>query len=146
MKTLKTRLIAAAAAATIALVPFTASANWATPSLLDLDASIANIAGNVTKILALTTLQADNIKIVNVEDLADASDVADISDTLNDLTVQLQLITLKNALNHVNVIENSNILTFADFLNANDVDVSDVIALDVFRGGKVLVFSCDSCK
>lgn len=147
MKTLKSLLISAVAAAAIVSVPMTSHASFLSPDFNDLNAAIANITGNTTKLLAKKLIMADQIKIVNVEDIASDVQIDSISATLSQITTQLALLTLTNSLNHTSVLNGNNIpVTFTDFLNDNNVDVSDVVALDVLRDGKVMVFSCgESC-
>jgi hypothetical protein len=143
MKTLKSLLISAVAAAAIVAVPMTSQASFLSPDFNDLNAAIANITGNTTKLLAKKLIMADQIKIVNVEDIASDVQIDSISATLSQITTQLALLTLTNSLNHTSVLNGNNIpVTFTDFLNDNNVDVSDVVALDVLRDGKVMVFSC----
>jgi hypothetical protein len=146
MKTLKALLISAVAAATLVAVPMTSQASWSSPDLLDLDAAIKNITGNTVELLAKKLIKADQIKIVNVEDIATDVQIDSIEATLSQITTQLALVTLANSLNHTSVLNGNNVpITFTDFLNDNNVDVSDVVALDVLRDGKVMVFSCTTC-
>jgi hypothetical protein len=143
MKTLKSLLISAVAAAAIVAVPMTSQASFLSPDFNDLNAAIANITGNTTKLLAKKLIMADQIKIVNVEDIATDVQIDSIEATLSQITTQLALLTLANSLNHTSVLNGNNVpITFTDFLNDNNVDVSDVVALDVLRDGSVMVFSC----
>jgi hypothetical protein len=146
MKTLKSLLISAVAAAAIVSVPMTSQASFLSPDFNDLNAAIGNITANCTKLLAKKLIMADQIKIVNVEDIASDVQIESISATLDQITTQLALLTLTNSLNHTSVLNGNNVpITFTDFLNDNNVDVSDVVAVDVLRDGKVMVFSCGEC-
>jgi hypothetical protein len=91
----------------------------------------------------MVTVKAENIKIVYLEDILSASDLADVDADLQNFTTQLEVVTLKNSLNNVKILNGSDITLFENFLNGNDVDVSDVIGLEVFRDGRVLVLCCE---
>ena len=89
--------------------------------------------------------------------------VVQINDTLNDLDVlsnigSIEIVTVKDSLN--NVLNNSpilsnNVVTIQDFLNDctvlscfeisnflnnNDIAISDVVAVDVLSGGDIVIF------
>jgi SUMO ligase MMS21 Smc5/6 complex component len=143
MTTLKTRLMSAVAVAAMALSPLTAQASWMQPDLGDCEFAIDHITAEVSQLVAMVTVKASNIKVVYLEDILSASDLADVDADLKNFTTQLELVTLKNSLNNAKVLNGSDITLFKDFLNGNDIDVSDVIGLEVFRDGRVLLLCCE---
>ena len=143
MNTLKSRLLSAVAVAALALTPVAAQASWSNPGLEDCEYALSHITVEVTQLLAMGTVKAENIKIVYLEDILSLEELADVNADLSNFTTQLELVTLKNSLNNVKILNGSNITLFENFLNGNDVDVSDVIGLEVFRDGRVLVLACD---
>jgi hypothetical protein len=146
MTTLKSRLLSAAAVAALALSPLTAQASWGDPTLADVTFALDHITAEVSQIVAMGTIKADNIKIVYLEDILSAEELADVQADLQNFTTQLELVTLKNSLNNLKVLNGSDITLFKDFLNGNDIDASDVVGLEVFRDGRVVIFGCgDGC-
>ncbi len=143
MTTLKTRLMSAVAVAALALSPLTAKASWSQPGAEDCEYALNHITAEVTQLAAMVNVKAENIKAVYLEDILSASELADADADLKNFTTQLELVTLTNTLNNVKVLNGANITAFQDFLNGNDVDVSDVIGLEVFRDGRVLVLCCE---
>jgi SUMO ligase MMS21 Smc5/6 complex component len=142
MTTLKSRFMSAVAVAALALSPLTAQASWSDPNISDVSFALDHITAEVSEIAAMLTVKASNVKIVYVEDVLSASELADVNADLKNFTTQLELVTLKNTLNNAKILDGSNITLFKDFLNSNDIDVSDVIGLEVFRDGRVLVLTC----
>lgn len=147
MTTLKTRLMPAAVALALALSPVTAQASWMDPNAGDVEFALSHITAEVSQLVAMVTVKAQNIKIVYLEDILSAEELADVDADLKNFTTQIEIITLKNTLNNAKVLNGSDITLFKDFLNGNDVDVSDVVGLEVFRDGRVLILACgESCK
>jgi len=147
MKTFKTRLISAiGAAAMIIGVPLVAGATYTNPSPSDVTYSLNNITVEASEILALASLDAHKIKVVEIEDILTGSQLVNVKNILKNFTIQLQLLTLHNVLNNAKVLDGSNVLTFGDILSGNDVDMGDVISADHFNDGGVLVFCCKTCK
>jgi hypothetical protein len=144
MKTFTTRVLVALGAAALALsVSSTSEASFDVPVASDCMSALANITGEKNQLIALEQLgpiDVSDIKIVYLEDILNGSELLNVSNTLNKLSVILALVSLHNTLNNIDVIENSDVLTFADFLNGNDVDVSDVVGVNVLNDGNVLVF------
>ena len=146
MTTLKRRLVSAVAVAALAISPLTAQASWLDPDDGDITFALDHITAEVSQIVAMGTVKASNIKIVYLEDILSAEELADVKADLQNFTTQLEIVTLKNSLNNLKVLNGSDITLFKDFLNGNDVDVSDVVALEVFRDGRVVIFGCgDGC-
>lgn len=143
MSTLKTRLLSAVAVAALALTPVAAQASWSQPSMGDAEYALDHITVEVSQLVAMVTVKAENLKIIYLEDILSASDLADVDADLQNFTTQLEVVTLKNTLNNVKILNGSDITLFENFLNGNDVDVSDVIGLEVFRDGRVLVLCCE---
>lgn len=147
MKTLKTRMISAlGAAAMILSVPIVSMATWAQPSYQDVNYAVKSITVEATKLLTLGSIDENKIKVINIEEILTGGQLASVKNTLNKLTVQLQLVTLRNTLNDVDVLNDSNILTFGDVLSNNDVDFDDVVGTDLFSDGNLLVFCCKTCQ
>jgi SUMO ligase MMS21 Smc5/6 complex component len=148
MKSLKTRLLSAFGAAAIVLsASQAAQASWLSPSVADIEFSLEHITAEVTQLVAMACVKAENVKVVYVEDVVSAEELADIKADLKDFNTQLEIISLKNTLNNLKVLEGSNITAFKDFLNSNDIDVSDVIGVEVFRDGRVMILGCaEGCK
>jgi SUMO ligase MMS21 Smc5/6 complex component len=142
MTTLKSRFMSAVAVAALALSPLTAQASWLSPDITDVEFALDHITAEVSQIAAMVTVKASNVKIVYLEDILSASELADVNADLKNFTTQLELVTLKNTLNNAKILNGSDITLFKDFLNSNDIDVSDVVGLEVFRDGRVLVLTC----
>ncbi|MCK6591060.1 MAG: hypothetical protein L6Q76_26205 [Polyangiaceae bacterium] len=142
MTTLKSRLMSAAAALALALSPLTAQASWMDPNSGDVEFALDHITAEVSQLLAMVVVKAENVKIVYLEDILSAEELADVDADLKNFATQLEIITLKNTLNNAKILNGSDITLFKDFLNENDVDVSDVVGLEVFRDGRVLILSC----
>lgn len=146
MNTLKSRLLSAVAVAALALTPVAAQASWSNPGLEDCEYALSHITVEVTQLLGMGIVKAENIKIVYLEDILSLEELADVNADLSNFTTQLELVTLKNSLNDVQVLNGSNITLFKDFLNNNDIDVSNVVGLEVFRDGRVVILGCgDGC-
>ena len=142
MNTLKSRLMSAVAVAALALTPVAAQASWLNPDIEDVTFAVDHITAEVSQLAAMGTVKASNIKIVHLEDILSAEELADVKADLSKFTTQLELVTLKNTLNNLQVLNGSNITLFKDFLNNNDVDVSNVVAVEAFRDGRVVIFGC----
>ena len=146
MTTLKRRLLSATAVAALALSPLTAQASWASPDVWDVTFALDHITAEVSQLAAMVTVKADNIKIVYLEDILSGEELADVNADLSKFTTQLELVTLKNTLNNVKVLNGSDITLFKDFLNNNDIDAENVVGIEVFRDGRIVVLGCgDGC-
>lgn len=143
MNTLKSRLLSAAAVLALALSPAAAQASWLDPDFGDVTFAVDHITAEVSQLVAMGFVKAENVKIVYLEDILSAEELADVKADLSNFTTQLEVVTLKNTLNNLQVLNGSNITLFKDFLNNNDIDVSDVVAIEVFRDGRVILFGCD---
>src|SRR5512145_57818 len=122
MNSLKSRIASALGAAAIILGASAAQASWSAPEADDVHYALDHITVEVTQLAAMACVKLENIKIVYVEDLVSAEELADIKADLQDFNTQLEVITLKNTLNNLKVLEGSNITAFKDFLNGNDID------------------------
>jgi len=143
MKSLKSRLVSAVGAAAIVLsASQAAQASWLNPGIGDVEFALDHISAELTQLVAMVCVKAENVKAVYVEDLVSAQELADIKADLQNFDTQLEIITLKNTLNNMKVLEGSNITAFKDFLNSNDFDIADAIALEVFRDGRVVILGC----
>lgn len=147
MHSLKTRLISAiGAAAMILSVPLVSMASWEEPDYSDVTYACKSITAELTQLLAIGKVDVSDVKIVYLEDILTNAELVNVKNTLNKLTVQLEILTLRNSLNKIQILNGVNVLTFGDFLNNNNVNLSDVVAINVLEDGGVLVFGCKSCK
>ena len=147
MNTLKSRLLSAVTVAALALTPVAAQASWSDPDLGDVTYALSHITVEVSQLVAMGNVKAENIKIVYLEDILSPLEIEDVHADLSNFTTQLELVTLKNSLNNVQVLNGSDITLFKDFLNNNDIDAADVVGLEVFRDGRVVVLGCgEACK
>ena len=147
MNSLKSRFLSALGAAAIALTASQAAhASWSSPNSSDALFAIDHITAEVTQLVGMVCVKAENIKVAYVEDLLSAEELADLKADLQDFDTQIEIISLKNSLNNLQVAEGANITAFKDFLNGNDIDIADVIGVEVFRDGRVLILGCgDGC-
>jgi SUMO ligase MMS21 Smc5/6 complex component len=143
MSTLKTRLLSAVAVAALALTPIAAQASWSDPDIGDVHFALDHITAEVSQLAAMVTVKAENIKVVYLEDILSPAELSDVDADLQNFTTQLEVVTLKNTLNNAKVLNGSDITLFKDFLNGNDIDLADVVGLEVFRDGRVIVLCCD---
>jgi len=147
MLSLKSRMISAiGAAAMILSVPLVSMASYEEPNYGDVTYACNNITAELTQILAIATVKAGDVKIVYIEDILTGSELVNVKNTLNKLTVQLEILTLRNSLNNIKILNGANILTFNQFLSNNNVNASDVVAINAFENGGLLVFGCKTCK
>jgi hypothetical protein len=145
MKSIKSRVLSSVGAALVALsLSTTALASWSTPAPADVPdytsvtSAVGLITAQITDIIALVGVNAEDIKVVYLEDILSGDDLVNVNNTLNNLLVKLQLVSLQNSLNGIDILNNVKI---GDILSNNDVDLKDVVAVKVFDDGKVLVFS-----
>lgn len=142
-RVIKTLVSTFGATILLASTAMPAFATYTTPDAGDLNYGLVNTVLEVTKITVLPVLlNKDNIKIVYIEDLLDASKVIEIKNSLNNVVSQNNILVLQNALNLKNVLNGLSILSFSNFLNNNNANLKDVIAVNVFENGQVLVFCC----
>lgn len=147
MHSFKSRVISAiGAAAMILSVPLVSMASWEDPDYTDVTYACKSITAELSQLIAIVGLNVGDIKIVYLEDILTGAELVKVKNTLNKLTVKLEILTLRNTLNNVKVLNGAEILTFGDVLSNNDVDISEVVALNVLEDGGVLVFGCKSCK
>lgn len=144
MKSIKSRVLSGVSAALVALsLSTTALASWSTPAPSDVPdytsvtSALGLITAQITDIVALVGVNAEDIKVVYLEDILSGDDLVDVNNTLNNLLVKIQLVNLQNSLNGIDILNNVKI---GDILSDNDVDLKDVVAVNVFDDGKVLVF------
>ena len=142
MKSLKSLVSAVGAAAVVLSASQAAHASWLNPGLADVEFAVDHISAELTQLVAMVCVKAENVKAVYVEDILSLEELADLNADLKNFDTQLEIITLKNTLNNAKVLEGSNITAFKDFLNGNDFDVADAIGIEVFRDGRVVVFGC----
>jgi SUMO ligase MMS21 Smc5/6 complex component len=147
MNSLKSRFLSALGAAAIALTASqSAQASWSDPGIGDVEFALDHITAEVTQLVAMACVKAENVKVVYIEDILTDAQIQDVKADLKDFDTQLEIISLKNSLNNLQVLEGANITAFKDFLNSNDVDIADVIGLEVFRDGRVVILGCgDGC-
>jgi len=131
-----------AAAAIVLGVSLPAFADFGLPNCNDVIYSVANITTELSEITALGSLFAKNIKVVYLEDILTVTQLAQVKNSLNNITTQLNILTLQNVLNLKNVLDGNTILSFSKFLNNNHASLGDVVAIDHFNDGGIIVFCC----
>ena len=147
MKSIKSRLVAGLGAALLmASVSSTSMASWSQPAVADVSSSLGNITAVVKSLVNIGSVDIDDIKIVYLEDVLNDAQLVNVKNTLNNPIVILQVLSLQNVLKTVSVLNGSNVLTFGDVLSNNNVDLSDVVAVNVFDNGQVLAWGCKTCK
>jgi PPE-repeat protein len=119
-----------------------AFATWANPDQGDVNAAVGNIAAEVLDIAALTSLSAKNTKVVYLEDILNGDQVTVIKNSLNNVLAQVNILSLQNVLNLKNVLNGLSILSFGQFLSNNNASLKDVIAIEHFNDGGIIVFCC----
>ncbi len=144
MKSLKSRVLSGVGAALLALsVSATAMASYEAPHSGDLPnyTSVTSALGlipvQVTDLIGLVNVDPDHIKVVYLEDILTGDQLVNVNNTLNNLLVKAGVLNLQNTLNNVNIL---NGVEIGDILSENDVTLKDVVAVNVFDDGKVLVF------
>lgn len=141
MKTLKSRLIAAVGAALlIGSIPATSLASWKDPGKGDITYAIGNITAVITDLLEIGYVDVEDIKIVYLDDVLNKAELINIKNVLNNPVAKLKLLAMKNTLNNIDVLSGNEILTFGDVLSNNDIDIQDVVLVNVFDDGKLLVW------
>ena len=142
MKSIKSLVSAIGAAAVVLSATQAAQASWLLPDEVDVDFAIDHITAELTQLVAMACVKADNVKAVYLEDILSGPDLADANADLKDFNTQLEIISLKNTLNNMKVLDGANITAFKDFLYANDFDINDAVGLEVFRDGRVVILGC----
>jgi len=143
MHSFKNSLVSAVAAGALVLsVSLPAFATWSTPDAGDVTYAVGNIVAEVLEITALTSLDAKNVKVVYIEDVLNQAQVTIVKKSLNNLLAQANILTLQNVLNLKNVLNGNSILSFGQFLSNNNASLKDVIAIDHFNDGGLIVFCC----
>jgi len=141
MRSVKSYFASAVGAAAIVLsVSLPVFADWMTPNYTDVTYSVANITTELSEINLLGSLFANNVKVVYIEDILNRLQVTAVKNSLNNLTTQLNIVTLQNVLNLKNVLDGNSILTFNQFLSNNHANLKDVISIDHFNDGGILIF------
>lgn len=141
MKSLKTSLLSVVGAAAVTLcASLPAMATYASPDYSDVTYSLSSITAEISEITALTQLNAQQLKIVYVEDILNKDQLTVVENSLNNPIVKLNILTLQNILNLKNVLNGNNVLSFGQFLSNNNTSIGNVIAIDHFNDGGILVF------
>jgi len=141
MRSVKNCFVSAVGAAAIVLgISLPAFADWANPNYTDLTYSLANITAETSEITVLGSLFAKNIKVVYIEDMLNDAQVTVVKNSLNNILTKANILTLQNVLNLKNVLNGNSILTFGDFLSNNNASLRDIIAIDHFNDGGIIIF------
>ena len=149
MKWLQTRLVSSiGAAAMILSVPLVSMASWEELDYSDVAYACNNISAELSQILAITEVDADDVKVIYIEDILTNAELASVKSTLNEPSVQLDILTLQSNLKNIEIVNGRRALTFEGFLrnSHNNLSVSDVVAINAFEDGGVLMFGCKSCR
>lgn len=122
----------AMAAVSAAMIGFSAAPVLATP----------NQVGGAAGVVAANVQVDRTLNDLNV--LSDVGEikVVEVSDSLNNVLnnnpiLSNNVVTIQNFLNNCTVLS---CIEISDFLNNNNVAVSDVVAIDVLSGGDINVF------
>lgn len=123
------------AALVLALVGLMAVPNSAQAQQQEGQANFGNLIAalnNVNaQVQALQDAEIEDVQVVNVEDIHDNLNDNQV-ETLNNTFQDAEIDVLRNAIQDNETLNNS--------LNQNDVQVSDVVAVDVLSGGEVVVY------
>jgi hypothetical protein len=96
----------------------------------NLISALNNINAEINNIEALNDLTVSDVRVVDVDNVLNNNDVRAFNNALNRNSVDID--ALQDFLNDNEVV--------VDALNNNDVDVSDVVAVDVLSDGTVVIF------
>ena len=84
----------------------------------------------VNNVLNNLTIDIDNIEVVTVKD--------SLNNVLNNNTIlSNNVVTLQNFLNNCTLVS---CIEIRDFLNQNDILITDVVAIDILSGGDIVIF------
>jgi hypothetical protein len=129
-------------------VPLVSMASREELDYSDVTYACNNISDELSQILSIGDVDASDVKVVYLEDILTKAELVSMKATLNKPSVQLDILTLQGSLKNIEILNGRRALTFEGFLrNRNDdISVSDVVAINAFEDGGVLVFGCKSCK
>lgn len=105
----------------------------------NLIAALNNINVQIDRLNVLSNITADNLQVVNVEDVLSGNNIRALNNALNNNDVDVNV--LRDFLNNnecsvVAVCDSLN-----DALDDNNVLITDVIAINVLSGGDVVIFA-----
>lgn len=143
-RVIKTIVSTLGATLMLASTAMPAFATYTTPDAGDMNNGLVTTVLQVTKLNVLAPiLNGSNVKVVDVKNILNDAQIIELKNSLNNPVSQNNITILQNALNLKNVLTGGvNIITFGDFLSNNNFNLKDVIAINVFDDGKVLVFCC----
>lgn len=147
MKTSKSRMLPALGAVAVSLcLAGSAAASFSKPNYKDdLRPALLDVTTVIDDITALTVIQGNNIKLVEIGDLnLSNNEVVSLEDLIDLQTGDI--LTFRESLLDLD-LDLLNGLTFEDFLNDNDVDISEVVAVKVYKAllpwnNKLILFTC----
>lgn len=103
----------------------------------NLIAALNNINLQIDRLNVLSNLDADQIRVVNVENVLSGNNIQALNNALNNNDVDVLRDFLNN--NDCSVVAVCNSLNAARILN--NVAIMDVIAINVLSGGDVVIFA-----
>jgi hypothetical protein len=103
----------------------------------NLIAALNNINVQIDRLNILSNLTADEIRIVNVENVLSGNNIQALNNALNNNDVDVLRDFLND--NECSVVAVCNSLN--NVLNNADIAITDVIAINVLSGGDVVVFA-----
>jgi hypothetical protein len=103
----------------------------------NLIAALNNINVQIDRVNVLSNLDADEIRIVNIENVLSGNNIQALNNALNNNDVDILRDFLNN--NECSVVAVCNSLN--NVLNDADIVITDVIAINVLSGGDVIVFA-----
>ncbi len=141
-RTRKTTCAAVAAGALLVAAPGATAAHKQAHQVNqgNLISALNNISVQIDRLNALNNLTVQDIRLVNVENVLNNNRVLNNSLNRNDVDINV----LRNVLNDLTIqdcaVAGCVDVTLTDFLNENDIVISDVVAISVLSGGDVIVF------
>jgi hypothetical protein len=103
----------------------------------NLIAALNNINVQIDRINVLSNITADEIRLVNVENVLSGNNIQALNNALNNNDVDVLRDFLNN--NECSVVAVCNSLN--NVLNDADILITDVIAINVLSGGDVIIFA-----
>jgi len=144
MRNVKSYVVSAFGATMIMLsasMPALAS-GWSAPDSTDITAAVTHVSAEILQITAIPSLDAQNIKVIYIEDILSGDQVTAVKNSLNSITAQANILSLQNVLNLKNVLNGNSILNFGQLLSNNNASLKDVIGVEILNGSQLIVFCC----
>ena len=93
-------------------------------------AAVVQVNDTLNNLTLLSNIDIDNIEVVTIKD--------SFNNVLNNSPIlSNNVVTVQNFLNNCTVLS---CIEIRDFLNNNDILISDVVAIDILSGGDIVIF------